>query len=95
MVTGSAPIDVEVLNFLKVAFGCPIIEGYGLSETAGASTFTLRDDPLGGHVGGPLRCSKIRLRDVPEMAYLHTDKPYPRGEVQMMGPNITTGYYKR
>ncbi len=29
MATGSAPIAEEVLNFLKVCFCCPILEGYG------------------------------------------------------------------
>lgn len=85
MVTGSAPIDLEVLNFLKVCFCCPILEGYGLTETSGASSVTDPLDPVAGHVGGPLECVKFRLRDVPEMQYLSSDKPYPRGEVQMMG----------
>jgi long-chain acyl-CoA synthetase len=95
MVTGSAPIDINVLEFLKVCFCCPILEGYGLTETSGASSITKREDPIAGHVGGPLSCNKYRLRDVPEMSYFSTDKPYPRGEVQMKGTNIFKGYYKR
>jgi len=95
MVTGSAPIDLDVLQFLKVCFCCPVLEGYGLTETSGATSVTDCKDPLAGHVGGPLDICKFRLRDVPEMGYLATNKPYPRGEVQMKGMNVTTGYYKR
>jgi len=29
MVTGSAPIAREVIDFLKIAVSCPIYEGYG------------------------------------------------------------------
>lgn len=29
MLTGASPISEEVINFLKVCFCCPIIEGYG------------------------------------------------------------------
>ena len=43
MVTGSAPIDREVLALLKVCFACPILEGYGLSETSAAANMTLEN----------------------------------------------------
>jgi len=38
MVTGSAPIDPQVIEYLKIVFCCPILEGYGLTESSAAST---------------------------------------------------------
>jgi long-chain acyl-CoA synthetase len=81
MVTASAPINPDVLDFLKIAFCNPILEGYGQTESCGASVLSVMEDPLSGQVGGPIGSSKIRLRDVPEMNYLSTDIPYPRGEI--------------
>lgn len=95
MITGSAPIDKQVLEFFKVCFSCPLIEGYGLTETSGGSSITWENDASGGHVGGPLSCVKWRLKDVPEMQYFASDKPYPRGELCMYGPSVFCGYYKR
>lgn len=54
MVTGSAPISGEVLDFLKVCFCCPIIEGYGMTETSGGASGTFASDEKSSHVGGPL-----------------------------------------
>jgi len=93
MVTGSAPISADVLNFLKICFCAPIHEGYGQTESSAASTITSAFDPQAGHVGGPLSCIRIRLRDIPEMQYLSTDE-HPRGEVMFQGNSIFKGYFK-
>jgi len=95
MLTASAPIDKEVFDFIRVVFCCPMLEGYGLTESAGGACVTDKDDPVSGHVGGPTEYVRFRLKDLPEMDYRITDKPYPRGEVCMKGPIIFDGYYKR
>ena len=95
MATGSAPIDKTVIDYLKIVFCCPIMEGYGLTESAAASCVVNPEDPVTGHVGGPTEGVKLRLKDLPEMGYMHTDQPYPRGEICMSGPSIFAGYYKR
>lgn len=79
MLTGSAPISGDVLDFLKVCFCCPIIEGYGMTETSAGSFTTMLNDPVSGHVGGPQPNVKIRLKDIPEMGYLHNNTE-PTGE---------------
>ena len=94
MVTASAPLAGEVLEFLKLAFCCPILEAYGLSETSGAATFTKSEDPISGTVGGPLEHCAIRLKDLPEMDYRITD-PNPRGEICIRSPCVTSGYFMR
>ena len=94
MMTGSAPISQDVLDFLKVCFCAPICEGYGMTESAGGSCTTYPNDSESGHVGGPLQNVKIRLKDIPEMSYYSTDKPYPRGEICFWGSSVMTGYFK-
>ena len=83
MTTGSAPISTEVMEFLRICFGATVIEGYGMTETACTITLTHPDDTSCGHVGGPLPCCEIKLADLPEMNYLNSDRPYPRGEVSV------------
>jgi len=52
------------------------------------------DDMVTGHVGGPNEVCKFRLKSLPEMEYLVTDRPYPRGEVLMKGEQMFVGYFK-
>jgi long-chain acyl-CoA synthetase len=93
MITGSAPMTGDVLNFLKICFSCPIREGYGQTETSAPASFTSEKDPTSGHVGGPLPCIRFRLKDIPEMNYLSTD-PNPRGELCFKGESVFKGYFK-
>lgn len=92
--SGSAPLSAEVKEFLKVAFCCDVLEGYGLSETAAAGTSGSADIPMGDHVGVPHVYGQIQLEDVPEMGYTSRDKPRPRGEICMKSPTLFAGYYK-
>ncbi|KAI0223595.1 medium-chain fatty acid-CoA ligase faa2 [Massospora cicadina] len=94
LLTGSAPLAPEVLDFLRVVL-CPLIfEGYGLTETAATGCLTLRDEYRSGHVGPPVLGTQAKLVDIPEMDYLTTDKPFPRGEICFKGGNVFLGYYK-
>ncbi|GBC10155.1 hypothetical protein RclHR1_09390011 [Rhizophagus clarus] len=94
MITGSAPLDPEVLQFLRIAFSTEIVEGYGQTEGTATATVGRQSENKAGHVGGPQLCCEMKLVDVPEMNYLSTDKPYPRGELCYRGPHCFIGYYK-
>lgn len=63
MATGAAPLSKEVHEFLQVVFGCPVQQGYGMTENFGAAVA----QPLGytalGNVGGPLPCTEVKLMD--------------------------------
>ena len=53
MISGSAPILPEVQKFMKVVMAAPFLEGYGQTESTGATFATEPLDPLVGHIGGP------------------------------------------
>jgi len=99
MLTGSAPLSKDVCDFLKIVGCCPLLEGYGQTESTGASFVTVTMDPLAGHVGGPTMNTEFKLEDVPEMNYTSEDKDsqgnsVPRGEVLIRGHGVMKEYYK-
>jgi long-chain acyl-CoA synthetase len=77
--SGAAPIAKEILEFFY-ACGVPVLEGYGMTETATASTVSTVANYKFGTVGRPLPNSEIRIAD--------------DGEILVRGPHIFGGYYK-
>merc|ERR1712126_141834 len=75
--------------------GCPLLQGYGLTETTACATAMTLDENSTGRVGPPVKGAQIRLANWEEGNYRVTDKPRPRGEVLIGGGNITAGYFKQ
>lgn len=94
MISGSAPLDPELHQFLRVCFGNNFAQGYGLTETYAIALCQLDGDMTTGNCGGVLPPNEICIRDVPDMEYLTTDKPYPRGELLIRGNTIFREYHK-
>jgi long-chain acyl-CoA synthetase len=78
-VTGAAPIATEILEFFY-ACGVPVMEGYGMTETATCATANRRNEFRLGSVGRPMNGVEIKIAG--------------DGEVLIKGPNIFQGYYK-
>ncbi|KAJ6694322.1 hypothetical protein OIU85_005045 [Salix viminalis] len=94
MGSGASPLSPDVMDFLRVCFGCQVLEGYGMTETSCVISSVDQGDNLSGHVGSPNPACEIKLVDVPEMNYTSEDQPHPRGEICVRGPTIFQGYYK-
>ncbi|CAH8577889.1 unnamed protein product [Schistosoma turkestanicum] len=92
IVSGSAPITSEILRFTRGVFGCPVVVGYGLSESCGVVSITLFGDKNLDHVGALIPGVSAKLVDVPCMG-ISVEK-MKMGEVCIKGPNCTQGYYE-
>ncbi|KAF9360084.1 hypothetical protein BGX34_007964 [Mortierella sp. NVP85] len=94
IISASAPISPDVMDFLRICFSADVYEGYGQTEQAAGLSMTYRGDMTPGQVGPPQLCVEVKLRDIPEMNYTSQDKPYPRGEIMLRGKSVFKGYYK-
>ncbi|MDH0866350.1 long-chain-fatty-acid--CoA ligase [Mitsuaria sp. GD03876] len=72
--------------------GCPVVEGYGLSETAPVATVNRLDlDQFNGSIGLPVPNTEIAIRDD-----AGNDVPLgERGEICIRGPQVMAGYWNR
>eukprot|EP01130_Rhizamoeba_saxonica_P013861 TRINITY_DN5966_c0_g1_i1.p1 TRINITY_DN5966_c0_g1~~TRINITY_DN5966_c0_g1_i1.p1 ORF type:complete len:604 (-),score=135.99 TRINITY_DN5966_c0_g1_i1:40-1851(-) len=93
IISGAAPLSPQVQEFLRICFCCPVIQGYGLTETSSCGTLAENDDFSFGQVGPPIVACEIKLVDVPDMGYVSSTNPQ-RGEVCIRGACVFKGYYK-
>jgi long-chain acyl-CoA synthetase len=78
--SGAAPIAREILEFF-LACGVPVLEGYGMTETSTAATFSTLEHHKFGTVGRALPGVELKIAD--------------DGEILIKGPNIFDGYHNR
>jgi fatty acid CoA ligase FadD9 len=82
---GSAPAAEEVKQFIANCFQVQLFDGYGSTETGQLM--------LNGHILRP-PVTDYKLRDVPELGYFNSDRPYPRGELCVKSDAGISGYFK-
>jgi len=91
-VSGGAALPVEILHSFEKAYECPILEGYGLSETSPVASFNHPDAVRKpGSIGTPIAGVRMRVQD-------DDGRPVSDGqvgEIAIAGPNIMKGYWQR
>eukprot|EP00768_Dysnectes_brevis_P009213 gnl/Dysnectes_brevis/905_a1006_1736.p1 GENE.gnl/Dysnectes_brevis/905_a1006_1736~~gnl/Dysnectes_brevis/905_a1006_1736.p1 ORF type:complete len:797 (-),score=208.91 gnl/Dysnectes_brevis/905_a1006_1736:59-2449(-) len=93
-VSGSAPLLPKTAEFLRIVCNMGVFEGWGMTETSAHGTVQPVFTSNWGGVGITLdKQTQIKICSVPEMDYLVTDMPFPRGEVCIRGPSVFQGYH--
>lgn len=93
-ISGGAPLPPPLKQRFEAATGARLIEGYGLTETAGVATanpYEGAERP--GTIGQPIPATLVRLLDKEDPT---RDAPAGEpGELAIQGPQVMRGYWRR
>jgi acyl-CoA synthetase (AMP-forming)/AMP-acid ligase II len=89
--SGAAPLSAELAQAAAERVGCPVVQGYGMTESSPVTHVTpkgpSRNRP--GSIGPPVPNTECRIVDVATGAELG---PGEEGEVCVRGPQVMRGY---
>lgn len=90
VLSGSAPLEPEVIEEFTSRTGIPVHQGYGLTEASPVVTSTLCSrEPRAGSVGAALPGIELRLVDE-TWGQVEGEDP---GQIQVRGDNLFSGYW--
>ena len=91
-VSGGSAMPVEVMRGFEKAFGCVILEGYGLSETSPVASFNhLQRERKPGSIGTPIHGVEMKVVDESQ-----NEVPCGEvGEIAIRGHNVMKSYWNR
>jgi long-chain acyl-CoA synthetase len=91
-VGGGMAVQSAVAKLWLEKTGCPIVEGYGLSETSPSATCNPVDSTAySGNIGLPMPNTELKLLD-DEGNEVPLGQP---GEISIRGPQVMAGYWQR
>lgn len=91
MLSGGGPISKDTQRFLSMAI-CPMIGGYGLTETAAMGGL---NDPMSWNpdaIGEVPASVEMKLVDFADAGYF-TNRSPPQGEIWIRGGSVAEGYF--
>lgn len=91
--SAAAPISPELLTRISERFQAGIVEGYGMSETAGGGTLSPPGSGKVGSVGKSIKQLSIAILDV-DGTMLPPGSEHV-GEIAIKGPSVMSGYHNQ
>lgn len=94
--SGGAALPVAVLDAFQETFGCPVLEGYGLTEASPVVAYNQKAWPLKpGTVGRPIWGVEVEIARAEVADRIELLPAGETGEVVFRGHNVMAGYLNR